>query len=123
MIRTTRWSPDTCGCVLEYSWDDSQPQESREHTFARAVHLCEIHAVASPESAFEQVRSENVTKNVAQNEFTKAIPNKPFEFSFSEDRKLLIKTDHLTKAEADKVAADVISKMDTEKVASDDVKK
>jgi len=23
--RITRWNPDSCECVIEYSWDDSDP--------------------------------------------------------------------------------------------------
>ena len=36
-VKTTRWSPDTCGCVLEYSWDDALPQEARVHVYADTV--------------------------------------------------------------------------------------
>ena len=31
-IKTTTWSPDTCDCVLHYSWDDEVPQDERVHT-------------------------------------------------------------------------------------------
>lgn len=116
MIRTTRWSPDTCGCVLEYSWDDSQPQDSRDHSFARAVRICEAHASSDPAAAFEQVKSENVVKNIAQGEFAKAIPGKEFVYLFTVDRKLDIRTDHLSKNEQAKVDTDVISKLDSSKV-------
>ncbi len=29
MIRTTLWSPDTCTCKVEYSWDDAAPEDVR----------------------------------------------------------------------------------------------
>lgn len=45
MIKKTLWSPDTCGCVLEYEWDDSVPTEERTHTPTRATKICAEHTV------------------------------------------------------------------------------
>jgi len=33
MLQTTTWSPNTCGCVIIYQWDDSIPEASRTHTY------------------------------------------------------------------------------------------
>lgn len=30
-IQTTRWSPDTCNCVILYQWDDALPDDQRVH--------------------------------------------------------------------------------------------
>lgn len=32
MKKITRWSLDTCGCVVEYSWDSETKEELRGHT-------------------------------------------------------------------------------------------
>jgi hypothetical protein len=29
VLNTTRWSPDTCDCVLEYEWDDAVPSNDQ----------------------------------------------------------------------------------------------
>jgi hypothetical protein len=42
-IKRTRWTPDTCGCVLEYEWDDALPVDARVHRAVDAV-PCAIHA-------------------------------------------------------------------------------
>lgn len=39
------WSPDTCSCILHFSWDDSVPPEERVHTFFAAERVCADHAI------------------------------------------------------------------------------
>lgn len=114
--RITQWKPDTCNCVMEYSWDDAEPENTRTHSFARAVQLCDAHSARSPEDAFDQVKSENLVKNVAATEFASALPGKSFEYVFTADRKLFIKSDHLTKEEQAKLQSDVVSKFDSQQV-------
>lgn len=64
MIRTTRWSPDTCGCVLEYAWDDTLPADERVHTFTVLVAKCPDHiALLADQETYDQVLSENTRKN------------------------------------------------------------
>lgn len=41
-IRRTTWQPDTCGCILEYDWDDSLPVDQRVHIPATAI-ACSLH--------------------------------------------------------------------------------
>jgi len=43
MLNTTRWAPDTCECVVEYSWDPKKTGEERKHTFAKAIKKCVLH--------------------------------------------------------------------------------
>jgi hypothetical protein len=43
VIITNRWSPDTCGCELEYKWDNEQTEDTRVHNFARIVKACDAH--------------------------------------------------------------------------------
>src|SRR5919109_3126343 len=38
-IQTTKWHPDTCGCEIDYQWDDTTPEATRQHTIV-AVNYC-----------------------------------------------------------------------------------
>lgn len=63
-IRTTRWSPDTCACVMEYDWDDTQSEDTRVHSFARIVSRCPVHTeIPADEDSFNVVVGENKRKN------------------------------------------------------------
>lgn len=64
MIRKTQWSPDTCGCILEYSWDDTQDENIRVHKFSKVIVLCDYHKTLAPNNAYDQVLSENTRKNM-----------------------------------------------------------
>lgn len=64
MKRITRWSPDTCGCVLEYEWDDKQNEDMRTHSFKRIISLCPAHSTLVGKNAYDQVLSENTRKNL-----------------------------------------------------------
>ncbi len=64
-IRTTRWSPDTCGCVVEYSWDDTVAADQRAHTTTRVTPCvahpnAQQHVGADPFSAATVWGDENV---------------------------------------------------------------
>ena len=61
MLKVTRWSPDTCGCVLEYEWDTALEGSDRIHSFKRVVKLCPEHERLGLQSqaAYDQVMSEN----------------------------------------------------------------
>lgn len=67
MLKTTRWSPDTCGCVLEYEWDESLEGSDRVHTFKKVVKLCSEHEGLGfhDKAAYDQVKDENTGKNRA----------------------------------------------------------
>jgi hypothetical protein len=62
-LRTTQWSPDTCNCVIQYSWEDSLPPDQRTHTLATVVSRCSAHAGFSGQAHFDQVTTENTRKN------------------------------------------------------------
>lgn len=65
-IRTTRWSPDTCSCVIEYTWDDTQPEATRTHTLDNYVNRCAAHSLlASDTDRWNAVFDENPRKNNA----------------------------------------------------------
>jgi hypothetical protein len=64
MITTTRWSPDTCDCVLEYEWDTDSPEDTRVHTFKNIERKCDSHAGLNQDHAhYDHVVKENQTKN------------------------------------------------------------
>lgn len=79
MIRTTRWSPDTCDCLIEYTWDDTVPESSRVHTPARSIHLCPEHAALStPPLHYAVLAEENPRKNELIDQLTAwAVANVP----------------------------------------------
>lgn len=74
MKRITRWSPDTCGCILEYEWDDAQDENTRTHSFKRIIKTCPEHAVLAGKPHYDQVLSENTRKNIGLNIIQKNHP-------------------------------------------------
>lgn len=44
VIKITQWSPDTCGCSFEYTWDDTQNEDIRTHNFKAVTKECASHA-------------------------------------------------------------------------------
>lgn len=64
-MKRTRWRPDTCGCDIEYEWDETVPLASRTHTGVVIHNLCPDHAAATVASAhFALLGDENSRKNV-----------------------------------------------------------
>lgn len=63
MIRTTTWRPDTCECVLEYSWDDATSEASRAHSLVKVVSFCPAHILLAGVGLYNAVVSENQQKN------------------------------------------------------------
>src|SRR5687768_6009042 len=64
-IRTTRWSPDTCSCVFEYTWDDTVAESSRTHTLSTVVNKCATHTSLVNATCYSTVLDENSRKNIA----------------------------------------------------------
>lgn len=64
-IQTTRYSPDTCQCILEYQWDDSVDPSIRTHTLANYIRKCSVHASqANDTTRWNTVMEENPRKNI-----------------------------------------------------------
>ena len=61
-IKTTRYSPDTCQCVIEYTWDDTQPEATRTHTLS-TISKCSAHSALGDTTAYNTVFEENPRKN------------------------------------------------------------
>lgn len=72
-FKTTRWSPDTCGCIVEYDWDDAVSQEQRSHLFRGTVNACLVHAALAGEAHYNTVAVENRTKNRATHRTGQAV--------------------------------------------------
>jgi hypothetical protein len=45
-IKINSWKPDTCGCILHYTWDDSVSQDQIKTEFFAIEHACPEHAPA-----------------------------------------------------------------------------
>ncbi len=119
MLRVTRWSPDTCGCVLEYEWDDTIPQEQRVHKFSKAINLCTYHKALAGK-AYDAVVAENTSKNIV---FGKAQEIKPsltvedYTWSFDDKRKLKVGfLGKLTAAEKAQLKTTIDSELGVDKV-------
>ena len=105
----TRWSPDTCGCVIVYEWDDEIPVDQIVTTFKRAESVCEAHKNA-PEDKFVVVLEENQRKNNVFSESKKINPDlKPddFNYRFDENRKLIVSATGIEKSHESALEAKV----------------
>ena len=88
-LNKTRWSPDTCDCILIYEWDGDNP--NHQHIFVEAEHLCAAHNGDSPSIAYGKVKDENRRKNRAFKMAKDAgIELDDFTFSFDDNRKLKV---------------------------------
>lgn len=133
MIHTTRWSPDTCGCVVEYDWDDSVDAKDRTHVLNK-ITRCPFHENLAKNAAYSAVLDENQTKNkvhglVVENfpELVNEVKNpdgsiskqlKPeikFNFSFDVDRKLQVELVGATETHKTKLKDLVDTKIAAEK--------
>lgn len=64
--RVTKWSPDTCSCVLHFAWDDETSQEERVHTFEAYEAKCVRHEHLNGQELLDTVVAENQAKNLAE---------------------------------------------------------
>lgn len=115
-IKITRWSPDTCGCILEYEWDDSVEESQRTHTATRVVVTCKEHSKLDESERFDRVKEENILKNQVETELLskpeltiidtdgtkKFKQNVKFDWKFNNERELVIKVDGVDFKETDK---------------------
>lgn len=61
--QVTLWGPDTCGCEIEFEWDDAVPVETRTVAHKRTVTRCAAHQLATGSALFDTVLDENRRKN------------------------------------------------------------
>ena len=63
-MHVTRWSPDTCQCVLEYEWDRDLPLDQRTISFTKLIRKCTPHqSITVPQDVYDNVLGENQMKN------------------------------------------------------------
>ena len=64
--KTTKYSPDTCDCVIEYTWDDSVPADIRTHTLSTYINKCSAHSgLATDQDRWNSIFEENPRKGQA----------------------------------------------------------
>ena len=77
-IQTTRWSPDTCDCIIEYQWDDTLTPDVRTHTLANYIRKCSFHGnQANDTIRWNTLNEENPRKN---NAYQLIVDNAPLQF-------------------------------------------
>ena len=64
-LKTTRWSPDTCTCSVDYSWDDSLGDSERIHNLSKVIQRCPAHQALSDDDTFSSLMDENPRKNIS----------------------------------------------------------
>lgn len=74
MIRLNEWSPDTCGCTLQYAWDDQQSEDKRVHVPVRTVVACPAHGGLDRDMHYSAVLHENQSKNLMRQAVFDKIP-------------------------------------------------
>jgi hypothetical protein len=64
--RYVTWSPDTCNCVLQYSWDDTLDLNTQTFPVSNILNRCPDHtSLEDNDSVYSAVKDENTRKNRA----------------------------------------------------------
>lgn len=66
VLKTTRWSADTCDCIFDYTWDDSVPNDQIIINFKTTIQQCSnhIHLTGNnKKDTYDSVNEENKRKN------------------------------------------------------------
>lgn len=94
-INTTLWKPDTCECVIEYTFDTDEPEDVRQHNFKK-ISTCKHHSHLDDASAYDQVlNKENKFKNEVVSDIKNSLPgilteDDVLDFSFDAGRNLTV---------------------------------
>ena len=137
MIKTTIWRPDTCDCIVEYTWDNETTEDNRVHTFKNVVRRCSAHdSVSHGKPVYDKVLSENDHKNKTLHEVSRQhkalhietkdangnvvghipdLENIGWSFDANRRLKIHIKTNKLSLVEKNKIKADVAKVVDATK--------
>lgn len=106
MVKTTKWRPDTCSCVITYDWDDTLPEDERVHTL-NTIQKCKHHDSLDDASAYDQVlNGENRLKNYVLSDI--GLGELPY--AFDKSRKLEVTIPGKTQQEKDAIQSLVDSK-------------
>lgn len=90
MLKVTTWSPDTCDCIINYSWDDSLKEDDRIHKVSEIVKPCSVHLGLDDISHYNAVLEENSRKNIAIGYITDTNPGTEISWSFDANRILIL---------------------------------
>lgn len=74
-IRTTRWRPDTCDCIIDYTWDDTLPQDQIVHNVDNITRKCAAHQHLNNNNVFLAVNNENPRRMKALKEILDRAPS------------------------------------------------
>lgn len=104
-LQKTLWRPDTCGCEIEYSWDDTVAQEDRVHDL-HSIKKCPIHQGDFDATAYGKVKDENQSKNFAIGLMVKTIAKldggqNEIKWRFDENRNVILSHSLLTQKDKD----------------------
>lgn len=120
-IHTNRWWPDTCGCCIEYEWDDQDDPNTRVHTGKRVHKACAAHPAKPAHEHFATLQDENKRKNkllqlameafptilgeqVTTDSGTVTMPNgKEFNWRYDANRVLIVTIPKLNKTRKEQV--------------------
>ena len=76
MIKITKWRPDTCGCEIDYQWDDAQNEDVRVHTIFEMIKVCPAHSGETDKVVhYAKVLDENQRKNIVLKEILEKVPS------------------------------------------------
>jgi hypothetical protein len=71
-MKVQRWIPDTCSCIIEFKWDNVNPQPTK--TMLKA---CSLHKNA------DEVHKENISKNIAIGHLAREMKIDPINILFT----------------------------------------
>lgn len=104
MIRTCRWSLDTCGCVIDQRYDDADYAGTMT---VLGIQRCEFHASLSTADAPVHAIGQMKRKNEAQQRLEETIPGATLvNWSFSgtgADRVLTVVIGNITQNQANQI--------------------
>jgi hypothetical protein len=102
MLKTQRWSPDTCTCVMLETWDDTTTEAERVHTFHTMEVICSFHASQAGVTAYTTVRGENRRKNlvaVMARSIRPAFVDTDYTWTFDAQRRVIVTIANLSQAQ------------------------
>ena len=118
MLRTTKWRPDTCGCEIEYEWDDSISDDQRVHSVKNILHPCKAHKNLDSVTHYNTILEENTEKNKLVGkviELDDSLTHKHIEWSYDEQRKIKLsinKESSLSKSDLKKELVKITDKVE-----------
>lgn len=78
-IQKTRWKPDTCDCVIDYVWNDQDPEDNTTHVVSN-INKCAVHStLATNNAVWDAIKVENPRKNHAIKEILDRAPASLFD--------------------------------------------